>query len=225
MLAELLARLLAGLGYRCCIVEAWPDTTHSAELARIGMVVLDLHGGDAARHSSLIARIRDELKGVPPIFVLASEIAEHDLAQLYEAGADEVMFKPLRTTVFVARIQALARRAYPNVELPPDVLKVAGYAIDVAARRISLNGQGIKLSQREFDLALYLFRHLGKLVTRVTLEKVIWGRELDIDSKTLDTHIYRLRVKLRLQPENGLQLASVYAQGFRLMVVMPQLEE
>ena len=82
-----------------------------------------------------------------------------------------------------------------------------------AARRLSLNGQSVKLSSREFDLALYLFRNVGRLVSRATLEKAIWGRELGVDSKTVDTHIYRLRVKLRLQPENGLQLASVCA-GF-----------
>ena len=95
--------------------------------------------------------------------------------------------------------------------------EVGAYVIDVAARRLHLNAQPVKLSSREFDLALYLFRNVGRLVSRSTLEKAIWGRELGVDSKTVDTHIYRLRVKLRLQPENGLQLASVYAQGFRLI--------
>ena len=117
-------------------------------------------------------------------------------------------------------MRALARRVYPSQELQTDVLKVGAYVIDVAARRLHLNAQPVKLSSREFDLALYLFRNVGRLVSRSTLEKAIWGRELGVDSKTVDTHIYRLRVKLRLQPENGLQLASVYAQGFRLIQVV-----
>ena len=85
--------------------------------------------------------------------------------------------------------------------------------------RAGSNGQSVKLSSREFDLALYLFRNVGRLVSRATLEKAIWGRSWASIPRRW-THIYRLRVKLRLQPENGLQLASVYAQGFRLIQVV-----
>ena len=167
----------------------------------------------------LIARIRSQVRNMPPILALTAAVAESELADLYDAGADDVMFKPLRIAVFAARVQRW-RGVSIRQELQTDVLKVGAYVIDVAARRLHLNAQPVKLSSREFDLALYLFRNVGRLVSRSTLEKAIWGRELGVDSKTVDTHIYRLRVKLRLQPENGLQLASVYAQGFRLIQVV-----
>ena len=93
------------------------------------------------------------------------------MADLYDAGADDVMFKPLRIAVFAARVRALARRVYPSQELQTDVLKVGAYVIDVAARRLHLNAQPVKLSSREFDLALYLFRNVGRLVSRSTLER------------------------------------------------------
>ena len=216
-----LAGLLANLGYPSRIIAMSTDSTETGDIANAELFVLDMHGGALERVSLLIERIRTRAGGLPPILLLSEERGEDAIARLYAAGADEVMARPLRHSVFAARLQALARRAYPRLELPSDVLHVGVYAIDIPARSLTLHGQPVKLSRREFDLALYLFRNVGKLVTRSMLENVIWGRELGVDSKTLDTHIYRLRVKLRLQPENGAQLASVYAQGFRLMLVMP----
>ena len=121
--------------------------------------------------------------------------------------------------MFAARVQALARRVYPSQEQQTDVLRVGAYAIDGRAPAVPQWAVGQTVEPRVRP-GLYLFRNVGRLVSRATLEKAIWGRELGVDSKTVDTHIYRLRVKLRLQPENGLQLASVYAQGFRLIQVV-----
>lgn len=221
--ADLLAHLLAAQGYQVGIMDTWPIRAEDASgIERVDLVVLDLsHCRDGAG-AGLISRIREQVRTTPPILVLADELTEGDLAGLYDAGADDVMSKPLRVAVFSARLQALARRVYPDIESFSDVLQVGAYTIELASRQLSLNGQRIKLSSREYDLALYLFRNVGRLVSRATLEKAIWGRELGIDSKTVDTHVYRLRVKLRLQPENGLQLASVYAQGFRLIQVLSQ---
>jgi len=218
---DLLARLLAQQGYQISIMDAWPERLDDVpNIDRIDLIVLDLARFEGDSGNALIARMRTHLTSRLPILVLADELTEAELVRLYEAGADDVMFKPLRVAVFPARLQALARRVYPDIEPSADVLKVGVYTINLAARQLSLNGQLIKLSGREYDLALYLFRNVGRLVSRTTLEKVIWGRELGIDSKTVDTHVYRLRLKLRLQPENGLQLASVYAQGFRLIQVV-----
>lgn len=215
--ADQLARLLTQQGFQVGVFDAWPERVSPGG---VDLIVLDLGDAMAGDGVDLIARIRSQVRNMPPILALTAAVAESELADLYDAGADDVMFKPLRIAVFAARVQALARRVYPSQELQTDVLKVGAYVIDVAARRLHLNAQPVKLSSREFDLALYLFRNVGRLVSRSTLEKAIWGRELGVDSKTVDTHIYRLRVKLRLQPENGLQLASVYAQGFRLIQVV-----
>ncbi|MBR8653507.1 response regulator transcription factor [Achromobacter sp. Marseille-Q0513] len=215
--ADQLARLLAQQGFRVGVFDAWPER---ASAGGVDLIVLDLGQATTGEGVDLVARIRSQVRNMPPILAVTGELSESELAGLYDAGADDVMFKPLRIAVFAARVQALARRVYPSQELQTDVLKVGAYVIDVAARRLHLDAQPIKLSSREFDLALYLFRNVGRLVSRATLEKAIWGRELGVDSKTVDTHIYRLRVKLRLQPENGLQLASVYAQGFRLIQVV-----
>lgn len=218
--ADMLGRLLTMRGYQVEILESRPARDIATSAIGFDLLLVDLSGSMRLAGRSLIEEMRKQVKDIPAILVLTEEVTEDELANLYDAGADDVMFKPLRIAVFLARWQALARRVYPNMERSDDVVKVGKYVMDFMARKLTLNGSPIKLSSREFDLASYLFRNVGKLLSRSALEKAIWGRELGIDSKTLDTHIYRLRLKLRLQPENGLQLVSVYAQGFRLIQVL-----
>ena len=167
----------------------------------------------------LIARIRSQVRNMPPILALTAAVAESELADLYDAGADDVMFKPLRIAVFAARVQRLARRVYPPGAADG---RAEGRRICHRRGRAPAPSQCAARQAVESRVrpGLVSVRNVGRLVSRSTLEKAIWGRELGVDSKTVDTHIYRLRVKLRLQPENGLQLASVYAQGFRLIQVV-----
>jgi len=84
---------------------------------------------------------------------------------------------------------------------------------------VSLRGQRIELTPKEFDLIAFFFNNLGKLLSRKVVSISTWGRELDPASRTLDTHIYRVRQKLALAPENGLRLSSVYTHGYRLEAV------
>jgi DNA-binding response OmpR family regulator len=72
------------------------------------------------------------------------------------------------------------------------------------------------LTAKEFDLAAVLFHNLGQLLSREVMAATAWGRELDVASRTLDTHIYRLRQKLLFSPENGLRLSAIYTHGYRL---------
>ena len=80
------------------------------------------------------------------------------------------MSKPVRAGELAARVGALLRRAYPDQALPADLIRVGDYEIDPVGRTAMLRGQPVKLSRREFDLGLYLFRHIGRLVPRIVLE-------------------------------------------------------
>ncbi|HEX3382404.1 MAG TPA: helix-turn-helix domain-containing protein [Paraburkholderia sp.] len=81
--------------------------------------------------------------------------------------------------------------------------------------RIVLGAEGL-------DVTAVLFRNLGRVMPRDMLVKMIWGRDLNKVSRSLDTHIYRLRNKLRLKPENGLRLRAIYMHGYRLERVMDE---
>ncbi len=96
------------------------------------------------------------------------------------------------------------------------VLRIGNYVLDSSQRCISLHGKRIELTGREFDVAAFLLRNTGRVVSRDLLAKLAWGREIDSTSRTIDTHIYRIRQKLFAEPENGLRLRTIYTHGYRL---------
>lgn len=223
--AEVTAILLNAMGHECAVHEQGNVFLQSGRAADFDFFVVDSGALAEAGDPSLVSRVRAAAGREQPILLLADGVQESHPAASSDGAADDCMNKPVRAGELAARVGALLRRAYPESALSTDFIRYAGYDLDCAARTISLRGKALKLSRREFELGEYFFRHLGRLVPRVVLEKAIWGRSLEFDSKTLDTHVYRLRVKLQLRPENGLQLSSVYAQGFRLMPVLAMAAE
>ena len=93
------------------------------------------------------------------------------------------------------------------------------YAFDKRATLLTVNNEPVEVTQKEFDLALLLFSHLGKPITRTELFEKIWGREEGFKSRTLDTHVARIRRRLNLMPSNGFRLSSIYGMGYRLDAV------
>jgi two-component system OmpR family response regulator len=166
----------------------------------------------------LLRWIRTHLGNEPAVLFLTNRTLEVDVATAFEAGADEYVGKPVREIEFAARVKALLRRMSRTAGAT-DPICVGEYTMDPVSRSISLRGNTIELTAKEYLLAAYLFNNLGKIISRELLGKLAWGRELDYSSRTIDTHIYRVRQKLTLCPENGLHLTSVYAHGYRLDAV------
>lgn len=217
--ADVIAVLLNAAGHVCSLNDVESLLLEPARIDDYDLFIVNTEGWANGESAAAIKALRAEAGCCKPIMLLTGCEIERDVAAVFTAIADGRIDGPAR-----AGPPADAPLRSPGVpaHLPSELIRVADYEMDAARRRVTLRGQVLKLSRREFDLGLFMFRHVGRLVPRSVLEKTIWGRELDFHSKTLDTHVYRLRVKLQLQPENGLQLSSVYAQGFRLMPVMAQ---
>lgn len=164
--------------------------------------------------------IRSNLGSEPAVLFLTSKVLEVDIVRALEAGADEYIIKPFRAIELVARVGALLRRTHRN-DKSERAIAVGPYIFDATRRNVSLHGKSIELTAKEFDVAAYLFANMGRAVSRDLLAKLAWGRELDSTSRTVDTHIYRLRRKLSLHSENGVRLTTVYTQGYRLDEVAP----
>jgi DNA-binding response OmpR family regulator len=95
-------------------------------------------------------------------------------------------------------------------------LRFGKYAFDLRATAVTIQGERVVMTQKEFDLALLLFTHLGEAVPREALFDRVWGREPGFKSRTLDTHIARVRQRLGLVSKNGYRLSSIYGFGYRL---------
>jgi DNA-binding response OmpR family regulator len=97
-----------------------------------------------------------------------------------------------------------------------DVLKFGGYVFNKRLTQVMLNGQSISLTQKEFELALFFFQNLDRPLSRAFIHEAIWSQDAEFSSRTLDTHVSRVRSKLGLKPAAGYRLAPVYSFGYKL---------
>jgi DNA-binding response OmpR family regulator len=200
------------------------STVHDGELAvrllqteTIDLVILDWQ---LPRMSGfeVLHWIRAHIGGSLAVLFLTNKVLEIDIVRALEAGADDYIVKPFRVAEFAARVNAMLRRTKQGSNAN-DVIRAGNYVLSPSLRSITLHDVKIELTAKEFDLAVVLFNHLGRIISRDLMAKTVWGREFDSFSRTLDTHIYRIRQKLGLDPSNGLRLSAVYTHGYRLDVV------
>ncbi len=150
-----------------------------------------------------------------PILFVTHRDSERDIVQALDQGADDYMTKPVSRAVTLARVNALGRRR----EVHPQrdgMLEFGTYRISRDHGRITRDGQHVELTEKEFKLALMVFSNIGRLLSREHLLEAVWGVGPGLATRTVDTHISRLRRKLALVPENGWRLKAVYHHGYRL---------
>jgi len=152
---------------------------------------------------------------VPVIFVTQRQ-EEKDIVEALEAGADDYLVKPVRQGEFTARLKALYRRSSDSFTKDEMPVEVSPYEFDKNKEAISFNGEPIKLTKKEYDLALFLFKNLGRVISRDHIMESVWGKYSDLNTRTVDTHVSRIRSKLNIAEENGWRLTSIYMHGYRL---------
>jgi len=182
------------------------------------MLMLDWNLPDTTG-TEILRWVRDNLDWHIPVLFITSRDSEDDVVFALEHGADDYMVKPVNRKETLARIKALARRAQGK---NTDVLEFPPYQINLAERTVSYKGETIDLTHKEFELAHLLFRGNGRLMSRGYIMERVWGTRADLNTRTVDTHMSRLRSKLELRPQNGWQLTAVYHHGYRLSCVADQ---
>jgi len=164
--------------------------------------------------------VRENIQAPVPVMFMTARTDEEDIVTALQKGADDYLTKPLRKFELVARVNALERRSRQEYQ-QKEILEIDQIRIDVAQRRVKCGDREVEMTLKEFDLTLFLFRHMGQLLSRGHILESIWGRNPDLNTRTVDTHISRIRNKLGLSPESGLRLSSVYFYGYRLERVSP----
>jgi two-component system, OmpR family, response regulator RegX3 len=149
-----------------------------------------------------------------PVIMVSARTSEVDVVLGLEIGAADYVTKPYRLRELVARIRAVLRR--PTTTSDDEVITFGDLRIDFTRRTVTRKTHEVELSRKEFDLLALFATHLGQVVTReVCLDTLWWGLELS-DTRTLDTHVKRLRQKIENDPASPRHLITIRGVGFRL---------
>jgi DNA-binding response OmpR family regulator len=211
--AALLQQTLGASGHDCHLFASGKALVKEAGRESYDLFVLDWQLPDLSGEE-VLRWIRAHITNPVPVMFVTNRDSEEDIVAALSQGADDYMKKPISRAELLARVGALLRRAYPVST--SDVIEFGTYKFEPKAQVLTIANEPVEMTQKEFDLALFLFNNLGRLLSRGHILQSVWGRGDDIPSRTMDTHVSRIRTKLNLRPENGFRLTPVYNYGYRL---------
>jgi DNA-binding response OmpR family regulator len=213
-IGEVVATYLQRAGYETRVALDGPTAVEAAAAVRPDLVVLDLMlpGLDGLE---VMRRIRALRSRPTAVILLTARGEESDRVVGLRLGADDYVVKPFSPAELVARVDAVLRRADTAPE-PEPALAFDGLRIDPAARRAEVDGEHVALTQREFDLLLFLARHAGQAFTRDQLMDRVWRYAFYTDTSTVTVHVRRLRAKLERDPQRPRWIETIWGVGYRL---------
>jgi two-component system response regulator ResD len=210
---DVVSRYLVRAGYETAVAATGREAIRQAGLERPDVVVLDLMLPDVDG-LEVMRRLRHQGRDRTAIVLLTARGEESDRVVGLRLGADDYVVKPFSPAELVARVDAMLRRLAPVLERQPPLVFDA-LEIDPNARRVSLDGQPVELTQREFDLLLFLARHPGQAFTRDQLMENVWQYTFYLDTSTVTVHIRRLRAKLERDPARPRFIETIWGVGYR----------
>jgi two-component system alkaline phosphatase synthesis response regulator PhoP len=178
------------------------------------LIILDLNlpvvsGIEVCR----ILRARSDARHVP-IIMLTARTSENDRVTGLELGADDYVTKPFSLRELTARVRAVLRRANAGSEPAPSAYHGRQLTADFDAVSVSVEGEPVRLTRREFELLRYLVQNKNRVVSRDRLLERVWGYDRVVETRSVDVHVGRLRGKLR---EAGRQIETVVGLGYRFV--------
>lgn len=210
--AELLKGWLVDAGYavvHCNSGDSFLDmvANEPADLLILDWQLPDCEGID------VLAKVRGSMQFDGPILFATAKDSEDDIVRGLSTGADDYLIKPLRRAELLARVAALWRRTGTEA---PTTLLLGPVELDMDNRRASVEGEEVKLTPTEFKLAACVFSNIGKLLSRDFLLKEVWGVDAELDTRTVDMHMSRVRKMLKIGPNMGYCIKTIYRHGYRL---------
>jgi DNA-binding response OmpR family regulator len=210
------ARLLSGwleeAGYQVSHCATGDEFISRLQEEAWDMLILDWQLPDC-EGIDILQQVRNELRFDGPVVFATAKDNEEDIVRGLATGADDYIVKPLRRAELLARLDALWRRSGSD---RPEIVELGPVRLDVQNCQAFLDGEEVKLTPTEFKLALCLFTNSGKLLSREFLLREVWGVDAQLDTRTVDMHISRLRKLLKIGPDMGYLIKTVYRHGYRL---------
>ena len=178
------------------------DSTINLVILDVMMPVLD--GWATLREIRKVSKI--------PVIMLTARGEENDELFGFELGVDEYISKPFSPKILVARVEALLKRAFPTQE---EIKELDGIVIDKVAHKVMVDGKDVDMSMKEFELLVYLTDNAGIALSREKILNSVWNYDYFGDSRTIDSHIKKVRKKLG---KKGSHIETVRGLGYKFEI-------
>ena len=213
---DLVAQYLKKEGYEVRSYYTYEEAVAHVQDDDVHLWILDIMLDDKSGFD-LIEEIRLQGRDIPVIFMSARD-KEFDRIIGLEKGSDDYITKPFNPVEVLARVKSQLRRFMQlgAAVKAPSELTVGGIALDHDAKRVTLDGEEIALTPKEYDILYYLMQHPGKVFTPAELYSAVWNEApVGIDN-TVAVHIRHLREKLEINPSEPRYLKVVWGKGYKL---------
>lgn len=206
-----------------CVFTGNPDEL--AERLRQGrfdvaVINWDFQGMD---HFRVLEQARQHGRDVP-VIVASESATRHQIAEALQQEHCEFISRPLDRDEFMARLDTIWDHVGLRDATPEYGSELGPWRVDPERHEIRLNNKAVKLTEKDFELACFFFRNVGKLLTRRELLRAVWGISTPIESRTVDVHISRIRRALEMDGRHGYHIKTVYQRGYRLEPVEQEEE-
>lgn len=178
------------------------------------LIILDWNLPDI-QGDQLLKKIRHKIDESIPIIFVSARADKSDIVLALENGANDYIVKPADRNEWVARVKLQLKNQHKTLS-NKHLITEGNITIDTQAQSVTVSNKNINITPKEFAVTLALFNNIGNIVSRDDLMSNVWGYSEDINTRTVDTHISRVKKKLGLTPENSWSLNSVYNFGYRL---------
>lgn len=185
---------------------------HTFDLVLLDVMMPKMSGFDVCK-----AARKEGVK--TPIIFLTAKGEEIDKVLGLELGADDYITKPFSIRELVARVKAVLRRTEGTAEASegPKTLEIGRLKVDFTRYEASSGGEEVKMSHKEFEVLLYLHKHLNEIVSRYQLLEDVWGYDATPTTRTVDNFILKLRQKIEENPNDPKFILTVHGAGYKLI--------
>jgi DNA-binding response OmpR family regulator len=206
----ILAETLKREGHTCISADDGIDAITFLKNNPIDLLILDIMMPhlDGFTICKLVQEMYDNI----PIIFLTAKSSEEDKLKGYEYGADDYITKPFSTKLLLAKVNALLRRSGMT---PKNALHIGEIVLQPSSRTVSVNGEEIDLTHKEFELLHFFMQNKNQVFAREQLLNRIWGYDYDGNTRTVDTHIKTLRQKLG---QEGRYIVTLIRSGYKFEV-------
>jgi DNA-binding response OmpR family regulator len=207
--------VLSRAGFECEHFQSEIPLLRSLRRQGFDLIMVDTEG-DVLDEKRIYSWLNCRTGESTPVVLLSSAYCARTIALALEAGADDYISRPVDPDVLIARLNAVLRRC--SRKTPRRVVEMLDFSLDKDACRLLDHGVAVDLTPREFAMAWLLFSSPGTFLSRETISVAIWGVECEIARHTIEQHVYKLRKKLNLGVERGVQIRTAYTKGYCLEI-------